>query len=138
MVQAGQLIKAAEKEQTILEKLALLERALANLKEIIARHPSSNLAVKLVTDQPIGSLSLTKLTDRIETLKAEVSQVESTRAAREQAERKAEDRLHLAAVSKNTNLGSTKKCGAIRQRMVQLRPECRLSSGLGTTARTSP
>ena len=103
MVEAAKLIKAAEKEQVAPKKLALLERALANLNEIIEHHPSSSLAVKLITDQPIGSLSLVNLTDMIEELKAKASQKESSNTALDEAGKDAENRLRLAAVSEETN-----------------------------------
>ena len=70
--------------------------ALAKLNEIIEHHPSSSLAVKLITDQPIGSLSLAKLTDTVDTLRTEV--------ARQQHVGKGTiNGPHLAAVSKSTN-----------------------------------
>ena len=96
LVEAVKLIKAADSKTVASEKLALLEDALAKLNEIIDRHPSSSLAVKLVTDQPIGSLSMAALTDAVENLRAEA-------AGPRQTEHKAESGPHLAAASKNTN-----------------------------------
>ena len=96
LVEAVKLIKATDSITDASEKLALLEGALAKLNEIIDRHPSSSLAVKLVTDQPIGSLSMAALTDAVENLRAEA-------AGPRQSGDKTESGPHLAAVSKNTN-----------------------------------
>ena len=96
LVEAVKLIQAAETEDEASDKLALLEGALAKLNEIIKRHPSSSLAVKLITDQPIGSLSLQKLTDTVEKLRIKV-------ARQQQMGEKAVGGPYLAAVSRNTN-----------------------------------
>ena len=96
LVEAVQLIKAAETESGASEKLALLEDAIAKLNEIIEQHPSSSLAVKLVTDQPIGSLSFAELTEDAEKLRIEV-------ARRQLEEKQAAKGPHLAAVGKGTN-----------------------------------
>ena len=97
LVEAVKMIKAADSQTEGSEKLALLEGALAKLNEIIDRHPSSGLAVKLITDQPIGSLSMAELSDAVEKLRAEV-------AGPRRAGDKTESGPHLAAVSENTNL----------------------------------
>ena len=97
LVEAVKMIKAADSQTERSEKLDLLEGALAKLNEIIDRHPSSSLAVKLITDQPIGSLSMAELSDAVEKLRAEV-------AGPRRAGDKTESGPHLAAVSKNTNL----------------------------------
>ena len=97
LVEAVKMIKAADSQPEGSEKLALLEGALAKLNEIIDRHPSSGLAVKLITDQPIGSLSMAELSDAVEKLRAEV-------AGSRQTGDKTESGPHLAAVSENTNL----------------------------------
>ena len=96
LVEAVKLIQAAETQDEVSDRLALLEGALAKLNEIIERHPSSSLAVKLITDQPIGSLSLQKLTDTVEKLRIKV-------ARQQQMGEKAVGGPHLAAVSRNTN-----------------------------------
>ena len=97
LVEAVKMIKAADSQTEGSEKLDLLEGALAKLNEIIDRHPSSGLAVKLITDQPIGSLSMAELSDAVEKLRAEV-------AASRQTGDKTESGPHLAAVSEDTNL----------------------------------
>ena len=71
LVEAAKIIKTAETAQEAQEQLSLLEDALGKLNEIIERHPSSDLAVKLATDQPIGSLSLPRLRHAINSLRAE-------------------------------------------------------------------
>lgn len=95
LVEAVKMKKAAESKTETSEKLALLEGALANLNEIIERHPSSSLAVKLITDQPVGSLSMAALSDAIEKLGAEVSRPLQSRE-------KTSAGPHLAAVSEST------------------------------------
>ena len=96
LVEAVQLIKAAEAESGASKKLALLEDAIAKLNEIIEQHPSSSLAVKLITDQPIGSLSFAKVTADAQKLRIEV-------AGRQQEKKQAAAGPHLAAVNKDTN-----------------------------------
>ena len=96
VVEAAQLIKAAEAETDASGQLALLEDAIAKLNEIIEQHPSSSLAVKLITEQPIGNLSLGKLTAVAEQLRIAVGR-------ERQMEKKAAGGAHLAAVSKDTN-----------------------------------
>ena len=97
LVEAAKFIKAANTEDGASEKLALLESALTKLNEIVEHHPSSDLAVKLITDQPIGSLSLAELTNTVERLRASVA-----RQQRRGGEITAGG-PHLAAVSQNTN-----------------------------------
>lgn len=70
-VEAVKLIQAAEQEQPASQKLAKqklakLQSALAKLNQIMDDHPSSDVAVKLITEQEIGSLSLPKLMDAIQ------------------------------------------------------------------------
>ena len=97
LVEAVKMIKAADSQTEGSEKLDLLEGALAKLNEIIDRHPSSGLAVKLITDQPIGSLSMAELSDAVEKLRAAV-------AGSRQTGDRTESGPHLAAVSEDTNL----------------------------------
>jgi len=66
LVEAMKSLQAAEKEQEAAQKLALQKSALAKLNEIVDNHPSSDLAVKLITNQEIGSLSLPKLLETID------------------------------------------------------------------------
>ena len=96
LVEAVQLMKAANAETGAPSKLALLEDAIARLNEIIEQHPSSSLAVKLITDQPIGSLSLPELRERAARLRIAIAQQHS-------AEERADGGRRFAAVSHNTN-----------------------------------
>lgn len=57
LVEAAKLFRQANQAETA-NRLTLLEGAFAKLNEIIEAHPSSDLAVRLITDQPIGILSL--------------------------------------------------------------------------------
>ena len=95
LVEAAQLIKAAESQAAASEQLALLEEAIAKLNEIIDHHPSSGLAVKLITDQPIGSLSFAKLIAAAEELRIEVARQRETGG-------KPAAGPHLAAVGEET------------------------------------
>ena len=97
LVEAAQLVKAAESQAAAAEKLALLEEAIAKLNEIVDHHPSSGLAVKLITDQPIGSLSFAKLIAAAEELRIEVARQRQTGG-------KPAAGPHLAAVGEETGL----------------------------------
>ena len=55
-------------KQTLAEQLPLLESALAKLNDIVENHPSSDLAVKLITGQQIGDISLAGVADAIAAL----------------------------------------------------------------------
>ena len=57
-VEAAKLVQAAEKEADAVRKLELLKHARRNLEAIVDRHPSSGLAVKLVSGQNVGTVSL--------------------------------------------------------------------------------
>ena len=65
-VEAAKLIQAAEEEAGAVRKLELLKHARHKLETIVDRHPSSGLAVKLISGQKIGSVSLVGLDDEIE------------------------------------------------------------------------
>ena len=78
LVEAMKLIQAAGTKQTATERLPLMESALAKLNEIVENHPSSDLAVKLITGQQIGDISLAGVADAVEIL----SQLQKQEAAR--------------------------------------------------------
>ena len=78
LVEAVKLIQAAGIKQTAAEQLPLMESALAKLNEIVENHPSSDLAVKLITGQQIGDISLAGVAEAIEIL----SQFQKQEAAR--------------------------------------------------------
>ena len=65
-VEATKLIQAAEEEAVATRKLDLLKDAKRKLDTIVDRHPSSRLAVELVSGQNIGTVSLPGLVDAIE------------------------------------------------------------------------
>ena len=58
VVEAVQLLKAADEEQNLPKKVELLTTAKQNLERIIEDYPGSDAAVKLATGQNIGVLSL--------------------------------------------------------------------------------
>ena len=78
LVEAVKLIQAAGIKQTAAEQLPLMESALAKLNEIVENHPSSDLAVKLITGQQIGDISLAGVAEAVEIL----SQFQKQEAAR--------------------------------------------------------
>ena len=65
-VEAAKLIQVAEEEAVATRKLELLKDAKRKLEAIVDRHPSSRLAVELVSGQKIGTISLPGLVDAIE------------------------------------------------------------------------
>ena len=65
-VEAAKLIQVAEEEAGAARKLELLKRAKHKLERIVDSHPSSGLAVKLISGQKIGTVSLAGLDDEIE------------------------------------------------------------------------
>ena len=58
MVEAVGLVGAAEREPSAQERFRFLQRAHELLLDIVQRHPSTDLAVKLATGQQIGTISL--------------------------------------------------------------------------------
>ena len=65
-VEAAKRIQAAEEEPVAARKFELLNDAKHKLEAIVDRHPSSRLAVELVSGQNIGTVSLPGLADAIE------------------------------------------------------------------------
>ena len=78
LVEAMKLIQAAGTKQTAAEGLPLMESALAKLNKIVENHPSSDLAVKLITGQQIGDVSLAGVAHAVEIL----SQLQKQEAAK--------------------------------------------------------
>ena len=68
-VDAVKLINTAASKQTPAEQLPFLEESLTKLNQIMENHPSTDLAVKLITGQSIGAISLGELTSAIDELK---------------------------------------------------------------------
>ena len=69
-VEAAQLINSA-KETSATRAFTLLRNAERKLQAIVQHHPSSNLAVKLVSKQPIGSISLAGVANAIKKVSAQ-------------------------------------------------------------------
>jgi len=57
-VEAVKLVKSAEGEESFEKTLSVMEEALARLYKIIDGYPSSDLAVKLISGQSVGGISL--------------------------------------------------------------------------------
>ena len=57
-VEAVKLVKSAEGEKSFEKTLSVMEEALARLYKIIDDYPSSDLAVKLISGQSVGGISL--------------------------------------------------------------------------------
>ena len=65
LVEAGRLILNAESSTSLEDKMRLLEKAQGKLMTIVDSYPSSELAVKLVTGQGIGTISLSAIREAI-------------------------------------------------------------------------
>ena len=79
-VESVKLLLQADALDAETDKLPLLEQALSKLNGIIDQHPSSDLAVKLITNQSIGDISISNVRSQISISK------ERKNAAREPAE----------------------------------------------------
>ena len=66
MIEAVKLIQASEREPSPDGKFRLLKQAHDSLVEIVDRHPSSDLAVKLATGQRVGDISLSRVREAME------------------------------------------------------------------------
>jgi hypothetical protein len=82
-VEAVILVNSAENVEGLEEKAVALEVALRKLNEIIDDHPSSDLAVKLITNQKIGDTSLKDVARAAERAREEADR--ATERAREEA-----------------------------------------------------
>ena len=92
-VESVKLLLQADALDAETDKLPLLEQALSKLNGIIDQHPSSDLAVKLITNQSIGDISISNVRSQISSTKERIAltaarQAEKERkdAARETAE----------------------------------------------------
>ena len=65
LVETASVLRAVERESSADKRLDLLKRAETNLKEIVERYPSTDLAVKLSTGQAIGNISLPEIKRKI-------------------------------------------------------------------------
>ena len=57
-VEAVKLVKPVEGEKSFEKTLSVMEEALSKLNEIVDDYPSSDLAVKLISGQSVGGISL--------------------------------------------------------------------------------
>ena len=85
-VEAVKLIQSSQNTLHNEDKLALLDKALGKLNEIIDSYPSSDLAVKLITGQSIGNMNLEtvaktakKLRDSVEREKGVCNEAPTTK-----------------------------------------------------------
>jgi opacity protein-like surface antigen len=65
-VSAAKLIRLAEKTEEAAKALHLYEEALLFLNEIIDNHPGTDLAVKLISDQSIGSINRKTVLEKLQ------------------------------------------------------------------------
>ena len=79
-VEAVALLEAAESEPAAPAKLSLLEQAETTLQTIIARYPSTELAVKLTSGQQIGNVSLTTVEAAVKDARGPACQAAPTSA----------------------------------------------------------
>ena len=91
-VEAFQLVKRAENVAGLEEKAEVLEEALRKLNEIVDDYPSTDLAVKLISGQDTGSISLEDVTKEAERAREEAqrSRKKAERAAKEVREEEEE------------------------------------------------
>ncbi|MDA5555793.1 hypothetical protein [Shimia sp. MMG029] len=84
-VEAVQAISVAESLEDPVEKLQAIDDALGQLDKIVSEHPSSNLAVSIITGQSIGNVDPGQLRKQRDILKAEVDDVLAQRAVAAEA-----------------------------------------------------
>lgn len=65
-VRAAQFIQSADQATSAEERLVLLEEALSNLHKIAENYPSTDMAVKLISGQEIGHISVAGVTEAVE------------------------------------------------------------------------
>lgn len=78
LVEAVQFLQSAKQVYPSVKKILLLKKAQNNLNKIITHHPSSDLAVKLITRQNIGIISLTGISILIKEAKLIAKNVKET------------------------------------------------------------
>ena len=83
-VEAVKLVNSSENVEELEEKVAILEEAFGKLNEIVDDYPSSELAVKLISGQRIGAISLEVVGTVAETIREQAER--ATEVAREEAE----------------------------------------------------
>lgn len=68
-VEAVQLIQLSENSISDAKKLELIEKALGIISNIIENYPSSDLAVKLITNEPIGNININEVRASVENIR---------------------------------------------------------------------
>ena len=97
-VEAVKQVKSVENVEGLEEKAAVLEEALGKLNEIVDDHPSSGLAVKLISGQNIGAISLEGVGEVVKRARKEAErerEFEETLKAAEQGDAKAQFSLGI-------------------------------------------
>jgi len=106
-VEAVHLVKSAANAEGYEEKAAVLKEALAKLNKIVDDYPSSGLAVKLISGQDIGGISLDRIGKAIEETRRQAererkhaererivkAEIEKIRKAAEQGDAEAQSKL---------------------------------------------
>ena len=92
-VESVKLLLQADALDADTDKLPLLEQALSKLNGIIDQHPSSDLAVKLITNQSIGDISISNVRSQISSTKERIALTAARQAetAARQAEKERKD-----------------------------------------------
>ena len=92
-VESVKLLSQADALDAETDKLPLLEQALSKLNGIIDQHPSSDLAVKLITNQSIGDISISNVRSQISSTKERIALTAARQAETEarQAEKERKD-----------------------------------------------
>ena len=98
-VESVKLLLQADALDAETDKLPLLEQALSKLNGIIDQHPSSDLAVKLITNQSIGDISISNVRSQISSTK------ERKNAAREREPAEAQKQRDYEACMATLDLG---------------------------------
>lgn len=85
LVEAVQSIQLAGRASDLEHKLSALNKAVENLERIISDHPSSGLAVSLITGQAIGNVDLIAIRGERDQFQAEVDTLLAQSLAEEEA-----------------------------------------------------
>jgi len=109
-VEAVKLVKSVENAEGPIEKAVVLEEALSKLNEIVDDYPSSDLAVKLISGQDTGSISLDAVGKVLERSREEAER--AAERAREEAERAREEAEGARAFEKALKAAEQGDAGA--------------------------
>ena len=109
-VEAVKLVNSSENVEGLKEKAAVLEEAFSKLNEIVDDYPSSELAVKLISGQRIGAISLEIIGKVAETIREKAKN--AAVAAREEAERAREEEEWVREFDKTLKAAERGDAGA--------------------------